>query len=306
MKDFLLNLPKRSFPLLAFLFFVLLAIILDVYLQIWIKDNTPLSSPLGPISYSSYPLSKDIAPPDISAQSAIVMDDDSKVVLFAKNPEFRFSTASTAKIMTALVSLEAFNLNDFLTVKTATVEGSFIGLKEGEKVSFENLLYAILLPSANDAALAIAQNYPGGESALVDAMNKKAKALLLYSTHFADPAGLLDDQNYTTAFDLARLVSFALKDETFSKVVATKSKVIEDNKGNSFLLKNLNKLLGVNGVNGVKTGHTDEAGQVLVTSKIENGHTLIMVVMKSEDRFGDTEKVLQFVSGNIIYLPIRP
>ncbi len=239
---------------------------------------------------------------DLSALGAVVMDDESKVILFSKNPDLRFSMASTTKIMTALVALEYYHLDDMLAVKTDHVEGTVIGFTEGEKLSFENLLYALLLPSANDAAFAIAQNYKGGEKAFVVRMNEKAQELHLYKTHFADPAGLEDDGDYTTVVDLARLASEARKNQTLARIVATKQKIItDDSREHQYTLVNLNKLLGIDGVNGIKTGFTDEAGGVLVTSKVEKGHTLLIVVMKSENRFLDTQKLLSLVSGNIIY-----
>jgi D-alanyl-D-alanine carboxypeptidase (penicillin-binding protein 5/6) len=138
-------------------------------------------------------------------------------------------------------------------------------------------------------------------------MNRYAKSLHLYNTHFADPIGLLDDKDYTTPLDLAKLTSVALKNKIFSQVVATKQKFITDaDRKVSFLIYNLNKLLGIDGVNGVKTGYTDGAGQVLVTSKEERGHTIITVVMASSDRFLDTQELLGLISGNITYLSIRP
>jgi D-alanyl-D-alanine carboxypeptidase len=209
--------------------------------------------------------------------------------------------------MTALTALDYFKRSDILTVKQATDEGSILGLVAGEKMTFENLLYALLLPSANDAALVIAQNYPGEEQAFVKAMNEKAKTLELFNTHYADPAGLVDEGDYTTPFDMARLASFAVQNPTLKKIVGTKEKVIGDTSGALvYDLTNLNKLLGIDGVNGVKTGYTEEAGQVLVTSKDEKGKTIIIVVMKSEDRFMDTAKLLDLVSNNLTYLSIHP
>jgi len=238
----------------------------------------------------------------LTAGSAIVLDKDSQTVLYSKNANLRFSTASTAKIMTALTSLSAFKLDDIITVKSLT-EGSLVGFKVGEQVRFEDMLYGMLLPSGNDAALAIAENYPGGEKAFVAKMNENAQAFHLVNTHFADPAGLDDDGDYTTALDLARLASIASQNEEFAKIVSTKLNVITDITGkNSYLLHNLNVLLGIDGVNGIKTGFTDEAGGVLVTSKVEKGHTLIIVVMKSDDRFADTEALLSLVSGNVQFI----
>jgi D-alanyl-D-alanine carboxypeptidase (penicillin-binding protein 5/6) len=174
-------------------------------------------------------------------------------------------------------------------------------------MTFENLLYAMLLPSANDAALTIAQNYPGGQSAFVKAMNDKAETLELYNTQYADPAGLADEGDYTTPFDLARLASFAMQNAEFRKIVGTKEITISDvSDSHVYDLQNLNILLGQDGVNGVKTGYTEEAGQVLVTSKEDQGKTIIIVVMGSDDRFTDTQILLDLVSNNLTYLSIHP
>jgi len=238
------------------------------------------------------------AEPPLSAHAAIIMDNDSKVTLFSKNQDLRFSMASTTKIMTALVALEYFNLYDVLTMQEDSVEGAVVGFKKGEQVFFEDMLYAMLLPSGNDAALAIAQNYQGGEKAFVEKMNQKAESLHLLHTHYADSSGLNDKGDYTTVVDLARLAAVGLKDPVLSRIVGTKQKVIRTLQGNIYTLVNLNKLLGQDGVYGMKTGFTDEAGGVLVTLKKEGEKTFIVVVMKSVDRFADTEALLSLISGN--------
>ncbi len=260
-------------------------------------------SPIKPVTFSAYPLLKNNFIPQVSAESAIILDDTSKVVLYQKKPTLRFSMASTTKIMTSLVGLEHFNLNDTLIVKTATVEGSIVGFELGERVTFEDALYGMMLPSGNDAALMIAENYPGGQIAFVQQMNQKAVALGLRYTHYVDPAGLDDDGNYTTVNDLARLASFALKNHDFSRVVGTKFRVIHDITGNKvYPLENLNKLLGEYGITGIKTGYTEGAGEVLVTSKIEQGHTFIIVVMKSQNRFDDTQQLLNLITNNVNFI----
>ncbi len=263
-----------------------------------------------PVEKSEYPVLKTTYVPQITARGAVVMDADSKVILYQKNPNLRFSSASTVKIMTAITALDYFNLHDFLTVKKATTEGVILGLKDGQKITFENLLYALLLPSANDIALTIAQNFSSSndksEDAFIKKMNQNTVKFNLYNTHYEDPAGLLDDGDYTTPLDLARLSSIAIKNEVFAKIVSTREKTINDYDGNNYSLKNLNKLLGFENVNGIKTGTTQGAGQVLVTSKKEGEHTIIIVVMDSEDRFSDTKKLLNMISGNITYLPIHP
>ncbi len=276
-------------------------------INFWVLNNKLNDIPFKVSAEAKFPILKTSFVPQISAKGAIIMDADSKVVLYSKNPDLRFSTASTAKIMTAITALAFFKPGDILTVREASSEGSFIGLQQGEKMTFENLLYAMLLPSANDAALAISQNYPGGETAFMAKMNENAKLFKLFNTHYEDPAGLEDPGDYTTPFDLARLASFAVKNEEFKKIVATKEKIITDVSGyNVYDLKNLNILLGVDGVDGVKTGYTQEAGEVLVTSVDEKGKTIIIVVMGSKDRFADTEKLLDLVSNNLTYLSIHP
>lgn len=254
---------------------------------------------------SEYPILRITQDPQISAEGVVVMDADSKVVLYEKNPNLKFSSASTTKIMTAITALDYFHPNDVLTVKNAITDGVVLGLKTGQKITFDNLLYALLLPSANDMAFVIAQNY-GPEGGFVRKMNQNASKFNLYNTHYEDPAGLEDDGDYTTPFDLARLASIAIENEKFAEIVSTKEKTITDLEGNSYPLKNLNKLLGIDGVDGIKTGFTQGAGQVLVTSKKEGTHTIIVVVMGSADRFFDTEKLLSMISGNVTYLSIHP
>jgi len=310
MKNLLKKVPQRVYFVFLpiFLLIVLLILVLTSYLaKTWITKNTILALPFNASPEAKLPIIKTEFVPVISARGAIIMDADSKVVLYAKNPNLKSSTASTAKIMTALTALDYFKPTDILTVKEATDDGSILGLIKNEKMTFENLLYAMLLPSANDAALTISQNYPGGEQTFMQTMNNKAKILKLNSTHYMDPAGLLDQGDYTTPFDMARLASFAVQNSEIKKIVGTKEKVIGDlGFIHVYDLKNLNILLGEDGVNGVKTGYTEEAGQVLVTSKEEKGKTIIIIVMKSDDRFTDTEKLLDLVSNNLTYLSIHP
>ena len=313
MKDFLRSIKKRFLEPDPFLLPIILVIVLftlvvfDIYQKGEIILKSTLSSPFPNYHISSYPFLKNKINPDILAKAAVVIDKDSSVVLYAKNENFRFSPASTTKIMAALIALDYFKLTDFLEVKKATDEGSILGLVPGEKITFLDLLYAMLLPSANDAAFAIAQNYPGETEGFVEKMNQKAKLLNLNNTHFQDPAGLLDQDGYTTPIELARLASASLENKIFSQIVSTEYKFISDIYGvNTYAIFNRNKLLGIDGINGIKTGFTDEAGGVLVVSKAENGHTLIIVVMRSEDRFEDTLTIVNQLTGNLTYLSIRP
>ena len=301
---------KKNHILYAFILLCLALLVggafSDLILRYYVFNMKVREFPIE-ISGKTYPFFDSAINPDISAKAVVVMDKDSRTVLFSKNPNLLFSLASTTKIMTAITALDYYKPNDVLTIKTEKVEGANVGFSIGEKLFFKDILCAMLLPSGNDAALAIAQNYPGGEEAFIKKMNEKARSLHLTNTNFADSIGLEDKRDYTTPLDLARLSSIALENETFSKIVATKTWGITDITGeDKYLLTNLNQLLGSKGINGVKTGYTTEAGQVLVTSKKEGEHTLIIVVMDSQDRFLDTNKILDQISGNITYLPIHP
>lgn len=240
--------------------------------------------------------------PSVSAKAAYVMDESSYVGLYAKDSIVSLPMASTTKIMTALVAFDNFSSNDVLIIKNDMLPDAKIGFPLGEKVYFLDILYAMLLASGNDAAMAIAQNYPGGKDAFVNAMNEKARNLHLVDMHFADPTGL-DDNNYTSAQDLAKLAALALQNKTFAQVVSTKRYTFKNVLGSrTYTVTNINKLLGVEGITGVKTGFTDRAGEVLVTSRVEDGHRIIMVVMNSEDRFADTQILVSFFKGGIQYL----
>lgn len=264
------------------------------------------ASQLSANSISGYPAIKNVYQPSLTAESAIILDDDSQVVLFSKNPTLRFAMASTTKIMTALIALEHFQPNDVITIYDSNVKGTVVGFNKGEKLPFLDVLYGMMLPSGNDAAYAIADNYPGGKSAFIAAMNQKAKDLHLYSTHYSDPAGLNDDDNFTTSLDLVRLASLGLQNTTLAEVVNTKSKVLTTIDGkNSYSVENLNKLLGYDGVIGMKTGFTEGAGGVLVTAKEEKGRKFILAVIKSQDRFADTLSLLNYLRNNVSYEHFR-
>lgn len=244
---------------------------------------------------------------NLSAKAFVAVDNDSKVIITSYNETSSFSMASTTKIMTALVSLDHYKMDDVITVRNiSSISGVIVGFPQNETIYFKDMLYALLLPSGNDAAMALAYNYPGGEEKFVEHMNKKAKELFLLNTYFKEPTGL-SEENTTTPVDLARLSSVALQNKTFSYIVSTKQKTISNlDNTKIYSLTNLNKLLGIDGVNGVKTGFTDEAGEVLVTSQVKDGHTTLFVVMKSENRFFDTQQLLLLLRRNVEYFTFHP
>lgn len=241
-----------------------------------------------------------LTPPQFSAQAVLAQDLTTGQILFQKNIHQRLSPASTTKIMTALVALDYYKSADILTVKPESlVEGSTMGLKLGEQLSFRSLLYGMMLNSGNDAAFTLAANYPGGVGGFVDKMNQKANELNLHDTNFQNPAGFDSPLNYSSAYDLAIIAKQAQENSQLARIVSTKETSVESwDKTQEHLLKNLNKLLSEDGVIGIKTGYTDIAGENLVGLVDRNGKKILTVVLSSSDRFGETKSLMDWVYQN--------
>ncbi len=255
------------------------------------------------LKISSIPLPGDLSSINASAAAYVVYDLSTRAVVAGKNQSLRFSPASTAKVMTAVLAVEHYRLTDFLTVPPDiyVVQGSKMNLVPGEEVSVENLLYGMMLPSGNDAAYTLAYYYPGGIDGFVRAMNRKASDLQLENSHFVDPAGY-EDGNYTTAEELARLGGYALLKDELAKIVRTRFIEVSNKTGNhKFFLTNLNTLLQYDDVVGIKTGFTNEAGGVLLTALKKNGKIFIVAVLKSQDRFSDTWDIIQFIREKVAF-----
>lgn len=259
-----------------------------------LPSPTPILNNTIEVSPAPEPISQGLQPPQVTAHNIFIMDQDSRTVLLSQNPDESVLPASTTKMMTALVSLEHFNLADKITVTTSYNIGQHVGFKPGETLTVEQLLYALLVQSANDAAEILAENYPGGRSAFVEAMNTKALQIHLNNTHFMNPSGIDEDGHYSSAADLARLADVALRHPIFAKIVATENAVIS-----THVLTNVNQLLGkVPGVIGIKTGYTEGAKQALVTLVKRDDHPVILVVLGSDDRFADTSTLIDWVYSN--------
>ncbi|MBE7025431.1 MAG: D-alanyl-D-alanine carboxypeptidase [Ruminococcaceae bacterium] len=230
--------------------------------------------------------------PEVSAKSAIVLEYTGGTVVYAKNAEERLPMASTTKIMTALVALEKGVLSDTVTVgaNAAGVEGSSMYLRQGEKLTLEELLYGLMLTSGNDAAVAISEHIAGSEAAFAEMMTARAVELGCTNTRFKNANGLPDEEHYTTALELARITGKALENETFRKIVSSQSVRI----GNR-TLSNHNKLLSLyEGAIGVKTGFTKAAGRTLVSAAERGGITLIAVTLNAPDDWDDHAKMLDY------------
>ncbi len=241
-------------------------------------------------------------PPIVSAQGVYVVDAHSLTPLYAKNEKQRFFPASTTKVMTALVALDLGDPDDVITVKNASAVGQIMNLREGERITLENLLYGMLVHSGNDAAMAIANSH--GYDRFIDRMNKKAQELHMSESVFKNSHGLDDMEQLTTPYDLTLAARELLKNPYLTKIVGTKDITISDVDYTIFhSLTNVNKLLGeIRGLGGLKTGYTEIAGENLISFYKHEGHDFIIVVMKSEDRFTDTRNIVSWIVANVDYV----
>jgi D-alanyl-D-alanine carboxypeptidase (penicillin-binding protein 5/6) len=297
-----LNFPKISHPriyldILALsglsIFFIFFPIIGSVPSQ-----NNPavmasfISEPLMPIS-------KNIPVPDLTAVGVFVTDLDTGVVLYQKNANQRLEPASLTKIMTALVALDFYDTDSVISVKDGqNAEGSSAKLAQGDRLIASDVLYALLVPSGNDAALTLAENYPGGYQAFISRMNSKAVEMGLQNTHFVNVSGVESQNHYTSAYDIAMIAKNALARPQFAQIVSTQKITIKSLKGNLYPLETTNTLLGEPGVFGVKTGWTPTAGECLVILVEQDDHHVLISLLNSKDRFGEAQKVFDWVFKN--------
>ena len=234
----------------------------------------------------------------ISAQSACLMEAESGKLLYSKNADKRMHMASTTKVMTAILAIESvLSLDTVLTTpaEAVGVEGSSVYLAENEKITFEALLYSLLLASANDAAVAIAMHVAGSVDAFVDLMNDKAQDLGLSNTNFTNPHGLYDENHYTTARDLASLMAYAMKNDIFAAITASQKRVFAREGEGVRVLINHNKLLKTyDGVIGGKTGFTKKSGRCLVSVAERDGLRLIAVTLNASDDWRDHASLYDF------------
>lgn len=233
---------------------------------------------------------------NVDARAYVLMEPVTGRILIEKNSEEKRAMASTTKIMTAIIALERGNLESKVRVSTkaAAIGGSSFYLRAGETMSLENLLYGLLLPSGNDAAVAIAEHIGGNEKNFVDLMNLKALEIGALNTHFMNPHGLDEPGHYTTARDLAMIARYAWGIPKFREIVQTREKIINEG-SHSRHIYNTNRLLWSKiGVNGIKTGYTGAAGRCLVASAARNGFQLIAVVLGTGDHFGNSYKLLNY------------
>ena len=238
--------------------------------------------------------------PSILSRYAVIYDRTSGRVLWGKEENTPVPMASTTKIMTAIVMLEQVGvdrLNEEVIVdkQAANTAGSRLGLSTGDKITYNDLLYGLMLCSGNDAAVQIAISTAGSVENFAALMNKKAESLGLQNTHFVTPHGLDRDAHYTTALELAIITDYALENPKLAEVVATKQYTVTIN-GYPKTLSNTNELLGyLDGVIGVKTGYTSKAGRCLVTATTREGFDIITVVLGADTRKIRTQDSIKLI-----------
>lgn len=253
---------------------------------------------------------------EIFGEGAILIDGNSGQILYEKNPHLQLYPASTTKIMTAILAIELGNMEDIVTVDQEVVDltdGTHIALEPGEQATLDELLKVMLIGSANDAALAIAKHISGSIDVFIELMNNKAKEIGAKNTNFVNPNGLHDDNHVSTAYDLALIGQYAMKNDTFRNIVKEYIYTLEptNKKEEPRFLKSNNRLIyssrkiNVNGdiiptkyegANGIKTGFTKKAQSCLVSSVENNNGYLIAVVLKSDGQnlFSDTHKLFNY------------
>lgn len=266
------------------------------------------------LQLSSAVFAEESKQPDIKATSAVLVDSASGRVLYEKEAKAKCYPASTTKIMTGLLALENLNLGDAVTASATAVDvdrdGSNMGILEGEILTVEQLLYGLMVHSANDAANVLAEAVSGSLSAFVEKMNTRAAELGMENTHFANPHGYHDDNHYTSAYDLYLLAKVAMQNEVFAKIVGTPTYEIPPTNRykETRSLSNNNALINpmkgrkylYSAATGVKTGHTSKAGNCLVSSAEKNGSSFLCVVLNAPNEngtnysFADTISLLDY------------
>lgn len=281
----------------------ILSFIVGTNLQpITIDNDFPIETNITNLP-STLEISKnpELVSPIIYAESAIVVDYDSEKILYKNNIHERLPIASITKLMTAIIILEENKLDEIVTVssKASTTEGSTMELQTGEELTVENLLKGLLIQSGNDAAVALAEHNSGSVEDFVAKMNQKAEELELINTHFSNPNGLEDFDNYSSAAEIAKIAKIAFELEEIQEIVSQEETIVYDENG--IYIHNLqttNELLNNDfyDVIGLKTGTTDLAGLCFAAiSENENGNRIITVVLNSPDRFQETKILVDWI-----------
>jgi serine-type D-Ala-D-Ala carboxypeptidase (penicillin-binding protein 5/6) len=252
---------------------------------------------------------------EIQSRAAVVLDATTGRILYAKNPELRLKPASTTKLMTAIVAVDKMNLSDVVTIsrKAAATAPIRAGFRAGDRVTIETLLYAALVKSGNDAAVALAEAVAGTEWEFVKLMNRKALAIGAHDTRFANASGLPGKGQYITAYDLSKIMRHAIRHPVLREILGTRITEVSTETGKTIFMKTTNKLLWSDDyLLGGKTGYTNQAKHCFVCVGERQNETLIVALLGSprrellwketEDLMGVGSKVLANNEEPVIYL----
>jgi len=261
------------------------------------------------LKVESIPVKNNMAiEPVIEAKAALLMDLDTGMVLYKKNSRQRLPIASLTKIMTAVLILDSHSMDEVVKVEdnfnSAEELGVRMWLQQYEKITVENLLIGLLVPSAGDAAMALAQYHSGSEEEFIKEMNEKAKKLNLKNTNFTNPIGLDDDSHYSSAYDLAVLTKYALRNKDFRRIVQIPSTTVTSSDGRiQHKLEGTNYLLNSYlDIRGVKTGTTDAAGESLINlARSTDGKEVIVVLLNSPERFQESKRIIDWAFRNFTW-----
>lgn len=254
-----------------------------------------ISSPL-PLTLS-VPTDATSSTPLLLAKSYLLLDQQSGEVLAERDADTRLFPASTTKIMTAMVVLNHLSPETIASVSgSPRADGSQMGLVAGEQIKIKDLLAGLLIQSANDAALVLAAQFPGGQEAFVKEMNATARQLGLRNTFYTNPIGYSEPGHVTTVRDLVILSKEAMQRPEFATLVKTQQLTVYSVDGRiTHPLQTTNELLGIlPGIEGIKTGWTEESGECLVVSTTRNGRTLYSAVLNSPHRFKETSELIEW------------
>jgi D-alanyl-D-alanine carboxypeptidase (penicillin-binding protein 5/6) len=264
---------------------------------------TPQPDILLPAAWNAPPIMGDTPPPPVTAAAVAVLDEASGALLYESASNDRRAPASLTKIATAIIALERGNLDAAVAVdvdsRTMT-RSTVMGLIPGDVFTLRDLLYGMMLPSGNDAALAIGRHLAGSDAAFVAEMNALADRLGLWDTHFANPHGLGAPDHLTSARDIAMLSRYAMSVPGFAEIVATGTWTASGSRTLSFY--NINGFLYTYpGADGLKTGYTRRAGQTIVASAMRNGHRLYVVLLNAPQREADARALMDWAFASTVW-----
>lgn len=254
---------------------------------------------------ASLPVKQHDSSLDLGAKNVLAVDASTMLPLYSKNPGAKVPIASITKVVTALTILQRHSLNEVVTIKKLPIYGpddDIMGLSEGDSLTVRELLQAALIKSANDAADALALWDAGSTQKFTTHMNLALAGWGITDSHFSSPSGLQDTNNYATASDLARIGKLILTNQFIKDTVKTTSFAVTSSQNHRFNLNNTNTLLENSLLYGIKTGYTLASGECLLGITTISGHAVITVILGSNDRFGDTVRLINWIESSYQWL----